>query len=199
MKSSKLTKICDKPVVQEEKKIVRKKILNLLRNQEEEARRTKSLIILDKLIELPEFKTATTILFYASFDGEVETFELMKKAQKLGKKIVLPLINRNETEIIPVLVNNLEEDLEYGQYGIKQPKSNLSKNAEFNQLDLVIVPAVAFDKQNNRLGRGAGYYDRFLKKISPDIPFIGIAFDFQIVDQLPRHTEDIPVSLVITS
>ena len=55
--------------------------------------------------------------------------------------------------------------MEYGPYNIKQPKEDVSKNISMSQIDMVVVPAVAFDRQNNRLGRGAGYYDRFIKKI----------------------------------
>ncbi|MCK4882323.1 MAG: hypothetical protein KAS92_04810, partial [Candidatus Omnitrophica bacterium] len=78
------------------KLILRERILTLLRNQKEEERLTKSLAIGNKLFQIGEFQKAETILFYASFDGEVETFEMMKEAQKLGKTIGLPGILRDE-------------------------------------------------------------------------------------------------------
>ena len=186
-------------VAKETKTTVRKRILKLLRNQEEENRHKKSLVILDKLFSMPEFQRSKTILFYASFDGEVDTFEMMKQAQKLGKQIALPIVVAKEKIIIPALVANLEKDLEYGQYGIKQPKGYEAKRIDLEQIDLVVVPGVAFDKRNNRLGRGEGYYDRFLKALSPHIYSVGLAFDFQVVDCLPVVEDDIPVSCVLVN
>ena len=67
------------------------------------------------------------------------------------------------------------------------------------ELDLMIVPGIAFDKNNHRLGHGGGYYDRFLQKVSPSVYTIGLAFDFQVIDKLPTHTTDIPVNKVLIS
>jgi 5-formyltetrahydrofolate cyclo-ligase len=186
-------------VAQETKAFIRKKILNLLNKQEEEDKRKKSLIILDKIFNFPEFRRSNTVLFYASFDGEVETFEMMKQAQQLGKKIALPIAIRKERKIVPMLVDNLEEDLECGEYGIMQPKETAGKTADLNELDMVVVPGLAFDKNNTRLGRGAGYYDRFLEKIPSNVFSVGLAFDFQIVDFLPKEANDIAVSSVISN
>jgi len=102
------------------KKLLRERILTLLRNQKEKERLNKSLAIGDKLFQMQEFQKARTILFYASFDGEVETFEMMKRAQKLGKKIGLPRIMENERKIFPTSVMSLETDLEVGPYGIRK-------------------------------------------------------------------------------
>lgn len=183
------------------KKNVRERILTLLRSQKEEERFVKSLVIWDKLLRKPEFQHARTILFYASFDGEVDTFEMMKHAQKLGKRIGLPYVVRDTREIIPVLVESIENDLALGPYGVRQPKRlDSAQRLGPEEIDLVIVPAVAFDRRNNRLGRGAGYYDRFLKGLPSDTPIIGLAFDFQIVDQLsPQEEHDVPVSCVLVN
>lgn len=178
----------------------RERILTLLRKQKEEERLIKSLVIGDKLFKMGEFQRAKTILFYASFDGEVETFEMMREAQKLGKKIGLPGIRKSEKKIVPMVVASLEVDLETGPYGIKQPKIDRANTLEKDRLDMVVVPGVAFDKQNNRLGRGGGYYDRFLGSLPSRVSTVGLAFDFQIVDALPPKEEhDIPMSCVLTN
>ncbi len=147
-----------------------------------------------------EFQEAKNILFYASFDGEVETFDMMREAQKLGKKIGLPGIQKDEGKIIPTAVASLESDLEVGPYGIKQPKIDQAQTLKEDHFDMVIVPGVAFDKENNRLGRGGGCYDRFLGALSPDAVTVGLAFDFQIVDFLSsQEKHDVPVSCVLTN
>jgi len=108
----------------------------------------------------------------------------------------LPRIVGKNYSMIPTLVEYLEEDLEMGPYGIKQPKENL-KSIDIQDLDAIIVPGISFDKNNYRLGRGKGYYDRFLAKLPSIIPTIGVAFDFQIVDSIPRTKHDVPVSRII--
>ena len=183
----------------EEKAVIRKRILNLLRNQKEEDKLRKSLGILENFFSLPEFQRSKTILFYASFDGEVDTFTMMQRAQKLGKRIALPAILRDKKMIIPKLIENLQEDLNTGPYGIKQPCYDKKKSLDLKEIDLVVVPGIVFDKMNHRLGRGAGYYDRFLAKLPKGIPSVGLAFDFQVVERLPNQKHDIPLSRVIVN
>ena len=184
------------------KGILRKKFLKLLRSQKEEDRLKKSRVILDRLFSTMEFKDAKTILFYASFDGEVDTFEMMMQAQKLGKKIALPAVIRNpkhQKSMLPVLIENLDQELQIGSYGIKEPKKNLGRLV-LGKINLILVPGLAFDKFHNRLGRGQGYYDRFLGEVPSSIPAFGLAFDFQIVDHLPHQEKhDVRVSRVISN
>ncbi len=149
---------------------------------------------------MPEFKRARAILFYASLDGEVETFNMMKQAQRLGKKIALPVIHKKEKKLVPFVVEDLNTEIIRGPYGIKQPDLKNCRLLEAKDIDLVVVPAVAFDKHNNRLGSGAGYYDRFLTTVPSQIPIFGLAFDFQIVDRLPhQQNHDVPVWRVIVN
>ncbi len=186
-------------MLQEQKTTIRKKILNLLRNQKEEERLRKSQVIQEKLFFMPEFQSSKTILFYASFDGEVDTFEMMRKASSLGKQIALPTIIKGTNQFVPISVSNLEEDLEYGPYDIQQPCYDPAKAVKEKDLDMVIAPGVAFDKENKRLGRGKGFYDRFLDSLPKDVFSVGLAFDFQMFDCLPYQEHDVPVSCVISN
>ena len=181
------------------KNSLRKRILTLLRTQKEEERSVKSSRIFKKLFRLKEFKDSSTILFYASFDGEVETFDMIKQAIKLGKKIGLPSILKKAKTVIPVLVKSVGGDLKEGFYGIKQPRRTPESEIALNDIDLVVVPGVAFDKDNCRLGRGGGYYDRFLKKLPSQTFKVGLAFDFQIVGSLPHREHDVAVDRVLTN
>ncbi len=181
------------------KQELRDKILTILRNQKEEDRLAKSLMIQDKLFEMREFRKSGTVLFYASFDGEVDTFEMMKKAKKIGKKIGLPVVVREKNKIMPTFVEYLD-NLQEGVFGIKQPTERDCKPLGVNEIDMVIVPGIAFDKAKNRLGRGGGYYDRFLCTLPSHISTVGLAFDFQMIDHIPQQKEhDFPVSHVLVN
>jgi len=184
----------------ESKSSLRKLILEKLNSQKEVNRTQYSSIIKDKLFSSVEFRSARTILFYASFDGEVDTWEMMEEAQRKGKTIVLPVIMESQKKIIPSRVLDLEKELTIGPYGIKQPAESFLRPVESKDLDLVIVPGVAFDKKGNRLGRGQGYYDRLLSQIPSSIPTIGLAFAFQILEELPEAApHDCPVKTIITN
>ena len=125
---------------------------------------------------------------------------MMDQAQKLGKTIGLPRVVEDERKIVPIAVASLEADLETGPYGIKQPRMEQANTLGEDCLDMVIVPGIAFDKQKNRLGRGGGYYDRFLRSLPSRVATVGLAFDFQIVDDFPFQEEhDISVSCVLTN
>lgn len=181
-----------------DKSSLRKHYLDLLKKQASGDRRTKSHKIALKLFRLEAIKKAKTILFYAPLPGEVDTFAMISKAIQLKKRICLPILVRDQRTMIPTLTKSVE-DLENGVYGIPQPRRDVSLQVALKDIDAVIVPGLSFDKLNNRLGRGAGYYDRFLKNFSCHTATIGLAFDFQLTDRLPVRGHDVPVSLVIAN
>jgi 5-formyltetrahydrofolate cyclo-ligase len=185
-------------VLREDKKTLREKFLKLLTLQKEQDRVVKSRSIQTKLWARPEFIKAKTILFYASFGGEVATFEMIKEATQLNKKIALPIIVKDRKDIIPALVAHPDQ-LTEGLYGIKQPAFDQDRVVDPKDLGLIIVPGLAFDQSHNRLGRGAGYYDRFLAALPSGIPALGLAFDFQVVDRLPLEAHDVALTGVVTN
>ena len=186
--------------VDDVKRRIRAKILKLLKSQKEADRLKKSGLVLKALFKSPQFKQSKKILFYASFGGEVDTFEMMKQAEKLKKTIVLPVIHKSKKEITPRAVSSLKNGLTVGPFGIQEPRLSYSHEIALDELDLVLVPGIAFDKNNRRLGRGQGYYDRFIARLPKSTPTIGLAFDFQIVDSLPFCPDyDQAVSCVITN
>jgi len=186
-------------VVRERKKTIRKEILTLLRNQKEDDWLRKSERIKTVFFQDPDVQNSKTVLFYASFQGEVDTFGLMRDAIKTGKQIALPVVDVQNKEIIPKRVTSLEDDLTYGPYHIQQPHEKNTREIALPEIDVVVVPGVAFDRRGFRLGRGAGYYDRFLKNFPQGIPLIGLAFDFQILDSLPLEPHDLSVTRVVTN
>lgn len=181
------------------KEEIREKLLKQLRSQDEEQRRIKSQEIKKKLFSHPEHKRAKTVMFYIAEDIEVDTEDMIKDNLRHGKKVVVPITVVSRNELIASLLVDYDKELTKGPYGILEPKSDFARPVPLKMIDLVIVPGVAFDKEGNRLGHGTGYYDRFLSKMPKDVPTIGLAFNFQIVDPLPTFSHDISVKEILSA
>ncbi len=136
---------------------------------------------------------------YAAISGEVETRQIIRKALLDGKRVAVPVTVASKKRLIAVEVSDPKRDLQgKGPLGIPEPHPKKRLSFARKKLDLVLVPGVAFDAHGRRLGRGGGYYDRFLSTLPGGVPKIGLAFRFQVVDDLPFEKHDKPVSLVLT-
>ena len=152
-----------------------------------------------KILDLDEINNIDDIMVYISFRSEVHTDNLINELLNKGKNILAPycIVDERRMEIAPI--SNLSDDLEFGAYNIPEPKDQL-KEKEFSptQLDLVIVPAVAFSINGYRIGYGGGYYDRFLERLTADTMTIGITYDDLLFEELPQEDHDLPVDMVVT-
>jgi len=175
---------------------IRSKILLKLKTQKEEDRNRKSKLIQDKLLRNKVFRKAKIVMFYIAFGGEVNTEEMIREAKKIGKLICVPICRKDKEIMQPAILED-HAKLKVGPYGVWEPVAETLVKPE--DLDLVITPGLAFDKKGNRLGRGKGYYDRFLSKLSDRAPSIGLAFDFQILPLIPTTSHDVSVNKVIFS
>lgn len=184
--------------IREQKRERRKEIRRRLRDQGPLLRAERSRMIQEKLLSCDEFRASRTVMTYVSLPTEVDTYYLNEEALKQGKRVAVPYIEPDDPTIIASELTAIE-CLEEGPYGICQPKSGLDRPIPLKEIDLIVVPAIAFDKSNMRLGRGKGYYDNFLaNRDLSGSKTIGLAFHFQVVDHLPSDPHDRPVSRVIT-
>lgn len=148
--------------------------------------------IKDSLFSLLHYKKSKTIMFFVSFNSEVNTHEMIKEALK-SKTVIVPKVAHHEIE--PSLIIDFDNLVPSGKFGILEP-IELMKMA-YKNIDLVLVPGIVFDKEGHRIGYGLGYYDKFLKKVPKAIK-IGLAFDFQIIDKILREMHDVPVDVIVT-
>ncbi|MBO7234327.1 MAG: 5-formyltetrahydrofolate cyclo-ligase [Paludibacteraceae bacterium] len=148
-----------------------------------------SVSIIEKLKANSKFHAAHTICLYSSLPDEVDTHSLIEEL-KSEKRILLPSIEDGD---IVLHKYTSSDDLAHGEYGIQESQGAIF--TDYNQIDLVVVPGMAFDPQGNRLGRGKGYYDRFLCKTHAHK--IGICFPFQYFDFIPHDEHDIRMDEVI--
>lgn len=178
------------------KQAIRSKIIFKLKTQKEESRSRKSKLVQDKLLRNKVFRKAKIVMFYIAFGGEVDTGEMIREAKKTGKLICVPVCRKDKEIMQPAMLVD-HAKLKKGPYGVWEPVAKTRIKPE--DLDLIIVPGLAFDKKGNRLGRGKGYYDRFLGSLSDKIPSIGLAFDFQILPLIPTTAYDVSVKKIIFS
>jgi 5-formyltetrahydrofolate cyclo-ligase len=155
--------------------------------------------IWDKILALPQFASARTVMTYLDIGGEVRTRRYMPELWRLGKKVVVPYCVAREIRLFHL--KNMDE-LSPGTWQILEPKPEWRKRAERQveaaELDLIVVPGMAFDRCGGRLGLCKGYYDRFLPHIRPDALKIAPAFECQLVDKVPVLPHDVRVDMVVT-
>ncbi len=179
---------------------VREKVLAARNGLSEDELSSKSDIITGRLVASEIFAGAGSILCFMDFRNEVRTGGIIKKCLQQGKRTALPLVFKNGTErsLAAYEIKDLEKDVRKGTYGILEPCSERLMKVQSTEIDLVIVPGVAFDLRRQRLGYGAGYYDRFLNTLRQDCVKIGIAFDIQVMDIIPVEAHDMKMDAIIT-
>lgn len=181
-----------------DKKDIRKSILYERNNLSDIEAIEKSKIIINKLISLEEFKNSKVVFVYMDFKNEVKTGEIINTLFRENKRVVVPWTDTVNTEIIPTEIMDLERDLVNSSFGYLEPKREEERQVNIEEIDLIIVPGVAFDKKLNRIGFGKGYYDRILKVKRKDAHAIAIAYEFQVLDEIPQEEHDIKMDLIIT-
>ncbi|TCP52395.1 5-formyltetrahydrofolate cyclo-ligase [Tumebacillus sp. BK434] len=180
-----------------EKQALRKHLLALRQNLSREARAPLDAAILQRVIELPEVQAAQTILLYLDFRGEVESDGMIEHCLAHGKTPVAPVTLKEERQMIPVRITSLA-DLRMGAYGIREPLHLPELEVPVTAIDLVILPGVGFDRKGGRLGYGGGYYDRFLPKLRPEVPKIAVAYELQVVENVPMEPHDTLLDALVT-
>jgi len=180
-----------------EKAALRQEIKSYL-EKTADAVKEKSQRIRNRLMTLDAFRHAQQserLMCFVSMPMEADTLPLFS-----GGSMIVPYCEANE--IIPVRIFSLDELEPSGSMKILEPKLSVRQDASRQivpeQIDVVLVPGLAFDPFGNRLGRGKGYYDRFLRRLPADVLTIGLAFDGMMREQIPCGENDYPVKMVVT-
>lgn len=145
--------------------------------------------VFDRLEQTAAFIMADKVLLYHSLPDELSTHAFLRKWHD-RKRFFLPRVNGVNLDILPYD----ESRLELGSFHIEEPTGNETVSPE--EIDLIVVPAVAYDRRGNRLGRGKGFYDRLLAEARATK--IGVGYEFQLLDELPAEPHDVPMDYVIT-
>lgn len=189
-------------IVLNNKRAIREKFKALRMNLTSEEVLTKSAQIKNLLFKLQEFKNAQTVAFYIAKKSsrEVETEDMIKESTKMGKRVIVPIVEAGRKLAFSEL-RDFDSELAPGAFGILEPKPSSRRLVPVHKSDIIIVPGVAFDLRGNRLGQGGGYYDRLLGElasIKPSPPFVGLAYEMQVVEKLPNVAHDVPINILVT-
>ncbi|WP_457601139.1 5-formyltetrahydrofolate cyclo-ligase [Hydrogenivirga sp.] len=173
------------------KEDIRKELLQRRVKLPSDIKQEYDLSIINNLKTLPEYSSATEVMLYCSIKGEPDLSPLFEELAEEGKNLVLPRVKGSELELVRVGAPLCLTD---GTFNIPEPASGEIISPE--ELELVVVPGVAFDRQGYRVGFGKGYYDRLLERVRA--PKIGVAYSFQVLDSVPRDSWDRPVDILVT-
>lgn len=179
----------------QQKKIIRER----LRQQRQKLSRTevaeKSARILANLLPLSEVRSAKTLHCYVAWKNEVDTHELIRTLLNDGHRVMVPIVDVATKRLRHSEVRDFGE-LRAGTYGILEPAEEFLREVKLSDIDLIIVPGLAFDLSGHRLGYGGGYYDAFLA--TTNALKLALAYQFQLIDQIPIRKEDQRVDIIVT-
>jgi len=157
--------------------------------------------VLQQLADLPEMCDARCIMGYVPTRNEVDISPLLRQWRDENRRLYLPSIDWQQRRMWPAEIIHYPQDLQPGQWGILQPKMNgdeLERQDILPTIEVVLVPALAFDRQGHRLGFGGGFYDRFLGLLPAATTVIGISYEFQVIAGVPVEEHDLAVDMVVT-
>ena len=163
------------------------------------ARKQRSETILDRLRQCVEYSRAESVLCYLGHRSEVQTESLIAERLQNAQQTLLPWCKEDELRLFRL--HSLDE-LEPGAFGIPEPglelKNDPTRAADVQEVDLILIPGLAFDRNGGRLGQGKGFYDKLLSRARETTTLVGIGFDCQLVDHVPTEPHDVPLQIVIT-
>ena len=149
------------------------------------------------LFEQPEYQRAEIMMVYLAIPQEADTTRIVLQAWQDRKRVLAPQVSWESHAMIPIEINNLDTDIAHTEFGLREPIRG--QPIPIGLIDLVIVPGLGFDPVGNRLGRGRGFYDRFLGR--PEFKGItcGFALEDQVVDSIPASPHDVGIDLLVTN
>ena len=184
--------------IQIQKKAIRRQALERRKKLSEKEWAKKSATILERLFTFANFLEAKVVLFYVATNKEVATEQMIRKSLAYEKIVAVPWTDTENRQIVPFRITDFDQDLLPGYKGIREPDRSKTKQLSVEQIDLAIIPGTAFDTRGGRIGQGTGYYDRFIPTLNITTRKVALAFECQMVSQVPMEPSDKYVDIIIT-
>ncbi len=163
-----------------------------------EEKTRKQQTIEERLFGFANFMEAKVVLLYLAKEGEVETIDIIERALGKGKVVVLPVFNRESSKTTLYKVERCGEDLIDGPDGYQVPDPSKCKTVPINHIDIAIVPGQAFDEKGGRIGVGDKFYDKFVQKLPITTRKVAIAFEEQVISQVPTDSRNKHIDIIVT-
>ncbi len=151
-----------------------------------------------RVLHLHEYVRARGIACYVSKDSEVDTRPLIRKALDNNRRVLVPVVKKGDIDLFFSEIKDLGKELAPGSFNIPEPKPEHLRPESLDAVDVLFVPGIVWDKEGYRLGWGRGYFDRVLKTLPEHVRSIGLSFNLQLVNRVPRDQFDLPVNTVVT-
>ena len=180
------------------KKEIRQRVLRSRMDLTPKSVQEKSHRIMDQILSSRFYQEAKSLMVYIDFKNEVETGHLIKQALEDRKRVSVPITDMKAKKLTPSRLLAYPDDLAPGTWGILEPKPGCLRLIEPEELDLIVVPGIAFDPKGYRIGYGGGFYDRFLPQTRTGSIFISPAYELQVVEQVLPESNDVPVHALFT-
>jgi 5-formyltetrahydrofolate cyclo-ligase len=183
--------------ITERKNAVRASMRAQLQALTDAERAARSTAACARILKSTAFQSAVCVMLYTPLRSEIDVMSVALEAFRLGKVVCVPRVADGGKSMHAVEIKSIDdESMTSDALGVPAPRSG--REIMHESIDLVIAPGVAFDVRGGRLGRGGGFYDRFLAKAHRHTATIGVCFDFQLLDEIPTEADDIPVQAVVT-
>ncbi|MBN1766375.1 MAG: 5-formyltetrahydrofolate cyclo-ligase [Sedimentisphaerales bacterium] len=178
------------------KKELRKQILKRMEKIPPEDLEKKSQSACDRLCNTEEFKQASVVMLFLSLPHEVDTSHVILHAFQQDKTVLVPCIDWDNRHLFPVKIHSLDCDMSHDRHGLRYPAKG--EPMPIDEIDFIVAPGVGFDHQGNRLGRGGGFYDRFLAHDGFKGRVCGLTIEEQVVESMPVTDNDVPIDMLVT-
>lgn len=187
-------------LIVERKRQLRRQARSVLAGLSARERELRSRAVCEKLRDLPGFRAAKTVMLYLALPEEVDLSTLAERAAETGKRLCIPRMDWAAKTMSPLIVDWIAMKTEVREHGVSEPVGGTA--AKLSSVDLVLVPGLAFDEAGHRLGRGAGFYDRFLEEFRAQrkskAAALGICFEAQLVGEIPAEKHDQTLDGLVT-
>ena len=184
--------------VKDKKREVIHEIIEKIESLSEEERKKRQDDVEERLFDFANFIEAKIALLYLRRRSEVDTESIIKRSLQKGKKVVLPLIDKEKNRTTLYKIENMKEDLRMGPNGTLEPDPDRCKAVPPDQIDIAIVPGLAFDEKGGRIGIVDNFYDRFISRLPMTTRKVAIAFEEQVISQVPADSRNKFIDIIIT-
>jgi len=179
-----------------EKKTLRAALRHRLATVDDAERKKRSAAACERLVAEPEFRRAGAVMLFLPLRDEIDATAIALRAWQDGKIVTVPLIGAEQRHMIPVEIRSLTEPMDTDRLGVRTPTDR--RPIPIAMIDLLIVPGLGFDRTGRRIGRGGGFYDRFMAQPDFGAATCGLALDEQLVDRVPTAGHDVSVDMLVT-